>query len=187
MNAIINNIVVRYIKTYIKTHEHIDVNVFIGEVSLKNAFFDVNQITSLIRQHNPHFSCNLGKLGSLKVEIPWTTISKESVYVTLEDLYCKFTVLYDEHESQTPVEKIANLVLGDDISEKEHSSKLVTNILQNLKVEVKNLEIEIDIGPELTLSITADRIFYGPIHNNNDPNSASKVILSLFSYHFLFR
>ena len=175
MNAIINNIIVRYIKAYIKKHEHLDVNLFVGEVSLKNAFLDVNKITSLFRQHNPYISCNLGKIGNLKVEIPWTAISSASVYVTLEDCYFKFTVLYDESQSQVPVEKIANLVLGDDISEKEQSSKLVTNILQNLKVEVKNIEIEIDIGREFTFSITAERIFQGPFRDQEEKEQVSKV------------
>lgn len=175
MNAIINNLIVRYIKTYIKQHQHFDVNLFVGEVSLKNAFFDTAKITSHLHQLNPYLSCILGKLGSLKVEIPWTTIAKESVYVTLEDCYFKLTMQYDEKNREVPVEKIANLVLGDDISEKEQSNTLVNNIIQNLKVEVKNLELEIDIGFDLTLSLTAERIFYGPIRDHDDKDLVSKV------------
>ncbi len=175
MNAIINNLIVRHIKAYIKSHEQFDINIFLGEVSLKNAFLDASQISSLFQQPNPYISCSLGKVGSLRVEIPWTAISSESVYVSLENCYFKFTILYEEKENPIPVEKIDNLVIGDEISEKEQSSKLVTNIMQNLKVEVKNIEIEIDIGNEFTLSVTADRIFQGPVNDSEDKEATTKV------------
>lgn len=106
--------------------------------------------------------CNIGYLGKLELHIPWSQLKSQPVSVVIEDLFLvagpRVETMYDPIQEEQRLQKskqerletselfLASVdnQLADDAQQESFTTQLVTKIVDNLQVTIKNIHVRFE-------------------------------------------
>lgn len=154
VERLLNKILGEYVENF--SAENLKIGIWSGEVVLKNIALK----RSIIRKLNLPFRVNYSRLGTLRMNIPWKSLTSSKIEVLLEGLElvvselpigewdCRDSRIIEKRKQQ--LQAVCEAVLADfarradqgkEKGEDGYFSKLVVKIIDNLQVTVRDIHI----------------------------------------------
>lgn len=161
LESVVATLLNRVLGAYVENFDpkQLNIGIWNGDVSLKNLRLKRESLEKLDLPIDVKF----GHLGELTLQIPWSNLKSKPVKVTIEEVYlfCSpiLPTVYDpeaerQRELRIKKQKLENLELitktrlekeslskGEEIKSEAFTDSLVTKIIDNLQVTIKNIHI----------------------------------------------
>lgn len=163
------NILNRFLGSYIENFDpkQLNIGIWSGDVKLKNLQLKKESLDKLDLPLNAKF----GHLGELTLQIPWSNLKGKPVRIIIDDVYLLVSPTLDEvydakeeqeKELRMKKEKLENLetlqaaqtqnqgVSTDIESSESFTESLITKIVDNLQITIKNIHVRYEDDSTLT-------------------------------------
>ena len=164
--SLVANLVNRFLGSYLENFDtnQLNIGIWSGDVKLRNLRLRKESLDKFKLPVDVKF----GQLGQLTLQIPWSNLKGKPVRVIIEDVYLlvspKIIQDYDLEEEELRLqavkkEKLAQLEtfldaksqeLGTDLENETFVESLVTKIVDNLQVTIKNIHLKYEDDSVLT-------------------------------------
>jgi hypothetical protein len=132
--GILRGVLLRFVSQYFSNIDISKLSLWSGHVSLQNVNLNTSAITTSLNL--PYLRLESGKISSLDLTLPWTSLSTKKVVVQLSQIEIDVSL----------TDNLINLNRPPAVSESEES--LLSKILSNMTIIIQDLRIRVKMSEE---------------------------------------
>lgn len=185
VERILNRILGEYVQDF--SSENLKIGLWSGAVEIKN----VKLKKEIIQKLNLPFNLKYSRLGCLKMNIPWSSITSSKIEVVIEglelliteqpekDWNCKNHRIIEERKKE--VQAFCESIAADfakkaektkkEETEEGYFSKMVVKIIDNIQVTIKNIHVryEDEITKNYSFGVTLEELKIYTVNRHGEP------------------
>lgn len=185
VERILNRILGEYVQDF--SSENLKIGLWSGAVEIKN----VKLKKEIIQKLNLPFNLKYSRLGCLKMNIPWSSITSSKIEVVIEglelliteqpekDWNCKNHRIIEERKKE--VQAFCESIAADfakkaektkkEETEEGYFSKMVVKIIDNIQVTIKNIHVryEDEITNNYSFGVTLEELKIYTVNRHGEP------------------
>ena len=167
MNVILHKIIKTTLSNYIQELKDFEINLFEGEIFLAEGKVDADNLTKIFSSIVPNLVIKSGTVVNLRITIPWTSLSSQSVVINIAELDINIDLLNNlpSLKEVKKKRKLPPIFLTENLD--SNHKNLIGTIIKNLKVNIDRANVTINFLDDHKFELIILDIRYGKMNSPN--------------------